>query len=394
MNVFGTCFDYQGRLAKVRRLMVKYSLDAILVQLWPNQYYISGHFQHSPWYPIEVVSHTETPLILFRDEEKEPVFLTTYLAGNGLREATWISDVRFVDKEPYAKQPWFAYVAEALREKGVADGTIGIEKNACVLSTFEKLKSVLPNARFTAADELFENARLVKEPEELTLIKEAVVIAEAGIEAGMKAAQVGVLESEVQKVAEIEMKRLGGIREIETMCLSGRRTANHRGFGANWKRIEENDLVTLDIGCVYKGYGSDLTRTCVVGKPTALQQKVADDMISMREKILERMKPGITVGEIYDFGSIELAEEGYATDNTVFPSNEVGWRIVTIHGIGLGPMHDRPHVRDLDTKLESGMTLAVTCGARFKDCTLRWEDDVVVLPEGIELINKGLPWGL
>jgi Xaa-Pro aminopeptidase len=57
-------------------------------------------------------------------------------------------------------------------------------------------------------------------------------------------------------------------------------------------------------------------------------------------------------------------------------------------------MHDPPHVEDADIVLESGMTVAVSGGARFEKFTIRFEDNVVLVPDGIELINKGLPWAL
>jgi Xaa-Pro dipeptidase len=394
MNIFGTTFDYQARLTKIRKLMEEDKIDAILVHLWPNQYYVSGMYQHLPWYPVEPVPPTEAPLIVFRDSAKDPVFLCLWLTSNGLKEGTWIRDVRVIDKEPYGKRTWYEYTAEVLKEKGVDGGTIGIEKDVCVISTFEKLQSVLPKAHFKAADEIFQRARIVKEPEEITLIKESVWIAEAGLKAGMETAKVGVLESEVQKAVEIEMKRRGAIREVETMVQSGIRTANHRAFGANWKKIEKNDLVAIDVGCVYKGYGSDLTRTWVVGKPTDAQKKITDDIVAVRGKVLALMKPGVTVGELYELGRTELKKAGYIMEKASMPSNGKGLGNVTIHGIGMGPMHDPPHVDDRHIALESGMTLAVTGGVRHATFTIRFEDDVVVVPGGIELINKGIPWKL
>lgn len=394
MNIFGTTFDYQARLTKIRKLMEEHKIDAILVHLWPNQYYVSGMYQHLPWYPVEPVPPTEAPLIVFRESGKDPVFLCLWLTSNGLKEGTWIKDVRVIDKEPYGKRSWFEYTADVLKEKGVDGGTIGIEKDVCVISTFEKLQSVLPKARFKAADEIFQMARIVKEPEEIALIKESVFVAEAGLKAGMETAKVGVLESEIQKAVEIEMKRRGAIREVETMVQSGIRTANHRAFGANWKKIEENDLVAIDVGCVYKGYGSDLTRTWVVGKPTDAQKKIADDIVRVREKVIARMKPGVTIGELYDLGRTDLKNAGYIMERASMPSNGKGLGNVTIHGIGMGPMHDPPHVDDRHITLESGMTLAVTGGVRHATFTIRFEDDVVVVPGGIELINKGIPWKL
>ena len=75
MNIFGTTFDYQARLAKVRKLMEEQGIDALLVNLWVNQYYLSGMYQHTPWYPVEVIDNTEPPLIIFKDSSKDPIFL-------------------------------------------------------------------------------------------------------------------------------------------------------------------------------------------------------------------------------------------------------------------------------------------------------------------------------
>ncbi len=355
MNIFGTTFNYQNRLARIRKLMEERHMDAILVHLWPNQYYLSGMYQHLPWYPVEPVPPTEAPLIVFREKGKDPVFLCLWLTSNGLKEGTWIQDVRVLDKEPFGKKSWYEYMAEVLKEKGVDEGTIGIEKDVCIVSTFEKLKSVLPKAQFKGADEIFQLARIVKEPEEINLIKESVAIAEAGLKAGMEAAKVGVLESEVQKAVEIELKRRGAIREVETMVQSGIRTLNHRAFGANWKKIEENDLVAIDVGCVYKGYGSDLTRTWVVGKATEAQKRIVDHLVKTHEKILALMKPGVTLREIAELGEGEMKKAGYLTDKAALPTPAQAYGYVTVHGIGLGPMHDPPHPADRDITLENGM---------------------------------------
>jgi len=350
-------------------------------------------YQHAPWYPIEVVDNTETPLIIFADKKKEPIFLITYLTGNGLKEGTWISDVRFVDREPYGKKPWTDYLADILKENGVDGGTIGIEKEVLVLHTFDKIKCSLPNATFRAADDIFQSLRLVKDADEIKLIKESVGVAQAGLKAGIKTGKPGVLESEVQKAAEIEMKRRGAIREIETMVQSGKRTANHRAFGANWKKIKANELMMIDIGCNYKGYGSDLTRTWCVGKPTAFQKKVARDLLEVRNRGVAMLKPGTVLNEIYAMGSEEFKQRGYMTDRSFLPKdNKTGWAIVTVHGIGMGPMHDPPHVHERDLTLQPGMTVAYTSGARFADFTIRFEDDFVIVPGGAELINKELPW--
>lgn len=83
------------------------------------------------------------------------------------------------------------------------------------------------------------------------------------------------------------MKRREAIREVETMFQLGIRTANFRCFASNWKRIEENDLCAIDIGCVYKGYGSDITKTWVVGKATPEMKKRTEKLYRLHVKILD-----------------------------------------------------------------------------------------------------------
>jgi Xaa-Pro aminopeptidase len=97
VNIFGTNFDYESRLTKIRKLMEERQIDCILSHKWPNQYYVSGFYQHLPWYPL--TTHPgEAPLILFREKDKDPVFVSAYLIFNAVKERTWIKDVRAYDR--------------------------------------------------------------------------------------------------------------------------------------------------------------------------------------------------------------------------------------------------------------------------------------------------------
>ena len=393
-NVFSTKFDYQGRIKKLRKIMTEEGIDAVLVHLWPNRYYFSGHYQHLPGYPVEVEAHSEQPLIIFREEDKDPVYMGAYLTTNGVRiDGTWIEDVRIIDKEPLGKMKWWDYIAEVLKEKGVpADGTIGIERDVIVLNTFDKLKEGLPKAQFKAVDEIIWKLRTIKDADEIALIKESVQIAESSIKVGIETAKVGVLETEIIKAAQIEAIRRGALGFVETMCESGIRTSLHRAWAANWKKVEENDLVMIDFGVVYKGYGSDLTRTWVVGKATDAQNKINNDLVRAREITLNALKPGATIAEVLGAGRQELKKAGYMEPGPALPTNTNGQANVGMHGVGLGPMHDPPRSRD--QILESGMVLAVSGTVRYRDFTIRHEDNLVVTPGGYELINKELPWKL
>ena len=379
MNIFGTSFNYEERLRKVRKLMGQLDLDCILVHKWTNQYYMSGVYQHLPWYPDCHSFPTEAPLILFK--EAPPVFLCAYLTFNAVKEGEWVKDVRAFDRG--SKLSVYEYIAQVLKEKGVEGGKIGIEQDCCTVSTFQKLQAVLPKAQFKHALDVFYFVRVIKEPEEIELIKEAVAIGEAGMKVAMDTAKVGVSEMEVQRAAELEMKRRGGVRELETMCQSGIRTANFRSFASVWKKIEQNDLVMADLGTVYKGYGCDITRTWVVGKPTAEQKKIANDLYKVHEKLLAFIKPGLKYYEVHDFARDEFTKLGYPADKLLSPCYTL-----SLHGIGVGPFHDPPDFEHREIVLEPGMVLSVQPAVRHEKFTIRFEDDALLTPKGLELISK------
>jgi Xaa-Pro aminopeptidase len=100
------------------------------------------------------------------------------------------------------------------------------------------------------------------------------------------------------------------------------------------------------------------------------------------------------LGGIFDLGRPEMKNLGYVTEKAAMPTGGSALGGVTIHGIGLGPMHDPPHVEYRHIRLESGMTLAVVGGVRHSEFTIRFEDAMVVVPGGIEKINRPIPWEL
>ncbi|MBT5369490.1 MAG: hypothetical protein HOL05_15770, partial [Nitrospinaceae bacterium] len=134
MNIFGTKFDYESRVERLRKEMDKRDLDCMLVHLWPNQYYVSGFYHHLPWYPLSLDSSTESPLIIFRDPAEPPIFLCGFLVYNAILEGSWLEDVRAFDKE--SNLGAMEYLAEVLAEKKVASGNIGLEDEICTISTF------------------------------------------------------------------------------------------------------------------------------------------------------------------------------------------------------------------------------------------------------------------
>ena len=163
-------------------------------------------------------------------------------------------------------------------------------------------------------------------------------------------------------------------------------------MGANWKKIEQNALCTIDTGCIYMGYVSDINTTWVVGKATQAQEKVASDMARVQELMINSIKPGASISGVQSLGANALKDAGYTTDRTKWPTKEQGQCALPVHGLGLGPMHDLPYYDGGGvTSYESGMAIAVQISARLPDFSVGFEDNAIVVPGGLEVINKLIP---
>ncbi|QRZ16143.1 aminopeptidase P family protein (plasmid) [Paracoccus methylovorus] len=378
MNIFGTEFDYAKRLDTLRTVMEDQQLDAIIVHNWTNQYYYGGHYQHMPWYPLSHTHITEAPLLLFKDSD--PVFMAAFITMNAIREGTWIKDVR-VNDTGYASSPADG-VAKVLAERGLSNGNIGYEETTCTAVTLKRLTEALPGATLKPAGDLLFIARSVKDEAEIALIRKAVEIGHSAIDVAIKAAQPGVTEMEVQFAMEIEMKRLGAMREVETMCQSGIRTANYRAFAAEWKEIEVGDLVTIDLGGLYHGYGFDIARTWCIGQPKDEYVKIAQDCYDTHDEFMRTLKAGMSFADIFDHIRAFMIDRGYPANKAKFPCQQFA-----IHGVGLGPFHDFPHPTHRETIIQPNMVLSFQPSVRTDTFSFRFENNILVKEDGLELLS-------
>ena len=114
---------------------------------------------------------------------------------------------------------------------------------------------------------MIEELREVKDEEEITIIEKACSIADMAYDHILKMIQPGMTEIEVANQVDFYMRSLGasGV-SFSTIVASGLRSAMPHGVASN-KVIEQGDMITLDFGCYYEGYVSDMTRTFAIGDP-------------------------------------------------------------------------------------------------------------------------------
>jgi len=241
------------------------------------------------------------------------------------------------------------------------------------------LEAALPDASFSLASPLMRRMRMRKSPEELEALSKAAAIADTAFEELSQMRIIGMTELEVARSLEAVMLREGAEgAAFETLVASGPNSAlpHHR---AGQRRIKPGDVVILDFGCRVDGYCSDITRTLVCGKPSALVQDLHEIVLSAQERAVDVIRPGIAAQEVDRAARQVISEAGYADRFT----HRTG------HGIGLD-VHEEPYIVEGNTlTLEEGMTFSVEPGIYLPGkFGVRVEDIVVVTESGALRLNR------
>jgi len=155
--------------------------------------------------------------------------------------------------------------------------------------------------------------------------------------------------------------------------------------------LREGSILMLDDGCTVEGYQSDITRTFVLGKPTAKMKSVFDLVHRAQSAALQAARPGVPAAEVDAAARKVIVDGGYGPGFKYF-THRVG------HGIGMDG-HEWPYfVRnnmfgpDLAPKLQAGMTLSDEPGIYIPaEFGIRLEDELLVTQNGAELLTPQCP---
>lgn len=232
-----------------------------------------------------------------------------------------------------------------------------------------------PDATSVDATPLVSELRMVKEEEEIELLKGAGRVAQAGIAAAIKAARPGASEIEVAAEAEHAMRMAGAESFYHTYVASGPRTKVAHGY-PTYRVIEENDLVTVDLHPVCHGYSGDLCRTFCAGTPTGTQRKALELLLSAQQDAIWKAREGVGVRELEEAMHAPVKAAGLG-EHLFGPP---------IHGVGIefeeAPLpsgHAYFHGEGEPPPLRPNTVLAIgNCGLYMDDFGVRVEDTVVV----------------
>jgi Xaa-Pro aminopeptidase len=232
----------------------------------------------------------------------------------------------------------------------------------------------------TPMDNVIETIRLSKTEEELLKLAKACEITDQALEYALSLDLVGMKERDVEVILKSKMLELGAEDTWQRFIVaSGPRGAMPHGMASD-KVIQNNELVTFDLGCFYKGYSSDLTRTIAFGKDVDGQLlEIYDIVYQAQKKAVEQAKAGMTGAELDSICRDYITEKGYGD----FFKHGTG------HGLGLD-VHEGPRVNQANTNpLEVGAVVTIEPGIYISGLGgVRIEDDVFLTEDGCIVLNK------
>jgi len=235
---------------------------------------------------------------------------------------------------------------------------------------------------------LLAELRLRKDPDEIRRIRRAVdITTQAHLEV-WRAAEPGVAEYELEAALEYVFRAMGAERVGFPSIVGSGPNATILHYDKNRRRLEEGDLVVVDIGAEFGYYTADLTRTFPAsGRFNPRQASLYELVLGARAAGLAVIRPGSTIGDV------NLAVRTFLQQSSGGLCGAESCATFLIHGVAHWLGMDVHDVGDNRTPFEAGMVLTLEPGLYLPEEALgiRIEDDILVTEAGYEVLSIELP---
>lgn len=358
---------HHQRIARVRTRLTERGVHAMVVAPGADLHYLSGYDALALERPTLLIVRTDGP----------PTVVAPLLERARVREEVLLDDVLVVTYGEHDDA-----LTLAAEHIGAPEGAMVALGDTMWTAFTLGIQRALPGRRWVLASDIIAPDRAVKDGDEVARLRAVARAIDAVHERVPEVLRAGRTEREV--AADLAAMIRDGHDEVSFVIVaSGPNSASpHHEPGE--RRIEEGDVVVVDIGGVLDGYCSDMTRTYAVGHAppgfldhyTVLERAQAVAAAAVR--------PGVTAGDVDAAARDVLAASGLG-DAFVHRTG---------HGIGM-QTHEEPWILGGSTvPLVPGMAFSVEPGFYLEGrYGARIEDIVVVTEEGVEVLNV-VPRGL
>lgn len=284
---------------------------------------------------------------------------------------SWIQDVE--EQIPSLEEA----LLRNLREMGLSSGRLGLVNTKIMpAQTYLALEKGLPDASISDATFIIEEARMVKTPEELDLVRATADLARLSFRMLDELLKPGITERSL--VGKIDGALLGGGAQ-DIFHLFSSKPGNLFPYAPSDRKIEKGDVVILNTELSGPGgYWVQMVRTSFVGKPKPEMAGMYDTLMEMASALTDELRPGRQVSEVADWVRNRIITAGY----------EIGVNFG--HCLGLDVV-ERPLVTTKEeTPLRQGMVITVhpQLVSRGKEATVWFADTYLITDSKAEILTK------
>ncbi len=335
---------------RICNVLEKHDIDVLIASTPVNVFYLSGlPTLHVAPNPILYVLYNQYPSLSLvrRDGEESLILWITY---RSVDKFSWVSDIHGIGSPKGA----MVSVSDKIEEWGLSNKKIGYESLMPSYQS-EYLRDKFPDATFINGDQAFLDMRLIKSEEEVKRIKKSTEISEKAIMNMIEASYEGITDLELLQIARRTIVNAGAEGWDHLTMNLGPSDPEAPGVGTT---LKSGDLNRFDIGTIWKGYVSDVSRELVIGQIPQGAEEIMNRVIKVQEFCEENIHPNLNMKELYT-NAIKF-HKSLTTKARVF---------ITGHSIGLEceETHLFSPIKKLDKSFEENMVLDIEIWQNFKN---------------------------
>ena len=338
-----------NHIARISQKLPDYGLDAMLITSQSGERYALGF-------------HGEGMLLVTREGAH---YTTDGRYIEAARERITGAHVSLVTRSSGHLAQARAYI----EENGLHN--VGFESASLTVDAHRRYAQELP-CILTPAQPLLDSLRASKDEEELEVMRRAQKITDEAFKAILNFIRPGMTEREIAARLVYEMMSRGGERvSIDPIVASGANGSMPHAVPGD-QMVDTGMFITMDFGCVLKGYCSDMTRTVALGQPTEEMERVYATVLAAQKAGINAARAGVTGQEVDAAARRVIEEAGYGE----YFTHSFG------HSLGID-IHESPSASPSETAVlpagavisaEPGIYLPGRFGVRI--------EDVLILKEG------------
>ena len=355
---------------RIRQALARFELDAILLTEEANRFYATG----------------------FHSTGSDGAALITK------KSAWYFTDSRYIEAAEKAvtgakcllttaKEPYSARINAVIEEENIR--RLGFDDAYMTVSQFRRYEKLL-NAELIGASAMMAELRAGKTEEEKEHLTHAQRIAEGALRQIMNDLKEGVTEKEIAAKLTYLMLRSGAENvSFDPIVLFGPNTSMPHGVPGE-RTLQKGDFITMDFGCIYRGYCSDMTRTMAFGFVTDEMRTVYETVLAAQKAGIAAARAGVSGAEVDKAARDIIESAGYGA----YFGHSFG------HGVGV-EIHESPNASPTNPNplpagavisAEPGIYLPGRFGVRIEDVLFLTEDgaeNITLAPKELTILEKG-----